>query len=428
MTISTLRFTDWQTLMNKSIRQPKRWQLTLGVILFSQFMTAVGFSMIVPFLPLYVRELGSVSGLNLELAAGLVVSATGFTMMFAAPIWGVLADRYGRKLMLLRATYGGTLILGSMGLAQNVEQLILLRALQGGITGTVAASNALVAAIVPRERSGFAMSLLQMGFWGGITLGPLLGGLLADAFGYHAPYIATAALLGMSGLFVQFGVDEQHAPMPTTPQARQGFIASWKHVIHHEGVPALYTIRFLAGVARNMLLPIAPLFVVALLPASTQGESIYAGMVSAVASFSATISGVYLGRLGDRIGHRTILVGAALLGGLGYIPQMFVQDVWQLIALQATSGVAIGGVIAALSASLAQYTQPGEEGAVYGLDQAILSAAFALAPMIGALAAMTIGARGSFGFAALLFFCVSWVAYTRLKPLPQVATMAAAGD
>lgn len=415
--------------MNKSTSTPKSWQLTLGVILFSQFMTAVGFSMIVPFLPLYVRDLGSLSNLNLEIAAGLVVAMAGFTMMFASPIWGVLADRYGRKLMLLRATYGGTVLLGLMGFVQNVEQLILLRALQGAITGTVAASNALVAAIVPRERSGFAMSLLQMGFWGGITLGPLLGGILADVFGYQAPFVVTSILLAVSSLFIQFGVDEQYAPAPANAQARQSFIASWKHVIRYEGVPALYTMRFLAGVGRNMLLPIAPLFVVSLLPASAAGESIYAGIVSSVASFSATISGVYLGRLGDRIGHRAILITSAFVGAMGYIPQMFVQDVWQLVALQATSGFAIGGIVSALAASLAVYTQPGEEGAVYGLDQSILSAAFAIAPMIGSFTALTIGARGSFGFAAILFFGVGLVAY-RLKPdrHPAPAIAVAVGD
>ena len=133
------------------------WQLVLAVVFLSQLMNAVGFSLVFPFLPLYVQDLGSTTGLSVELMAGLVISAQGLTMMIASPLWGAVADRYGRKLMVMRATFGGSVLLALIGMVTSGEQLIFLRAVQGLVTGTVAANSALVASAVPREKVGFAM-------------------------------------------------------------------------------------------------------------------------------------------------------------------------------------------------------------------------------------------------------------------------------
>ncbi|MCK4976131.1 MAG: MFS transporter, partial [Anaerolineales bacterium] len=134
-----------------------RWQRTLYIIFFAQLVTAVGFSSIFPFLPLYVESLGTVTNLSVEFLAGMVYSAQAFTMMIASPIWGALADRYGRKLMVERSMFGGSIIILLMAFVSSAEQLVFLRAIQGLITGTMAAASALVAATVPRQRLGFSM-------------------------------------------------------------------------------------------------------------------------------------------------------------------------------------------------------------------------------------------------------------------------------
>ena len=143
---------------------------------FAQVMTGVGFSSIFPFLPLYVQELGSAWGLSIDLLAGLVFSGQAFTMMLTAPLWGSIADRFGRKLMVERAMFGGVIILGMMAFARSGEDLVILRAVQGMITGTVAAVNALVAATAPREHAGYAMGFTQVGLGAGVALGPMIGG------------------------------------------------------------------------------------------------------------------------------------------------------------------------------------------------------------------------------------------------------------
>ena len=412
-------------------RRAGDWRVTLAIVCFAQLFTSTGFSLIFPFLPLYVKSLGSTFNVGVELASGLVFSVTGITMMIASPMWGAVADRVGRKPMVLRATIGGTLLLFLMGCVQSVEQLLILRALQGAITGTVAANNALVAAVAPRERMGFAMGTLQVSLWAGVALGPLMGGVLADAFGFAMPFYITASMLALSSLLIGFGVHENfHAPDPSAAK-RLGLWQQWSHVLHARGVPTALIMRFMAGLGRTTLVPIAPLFVLALLPPNANHTSTYTGLATSLASASATISGVVLGRYGDKAGHAPILAASALFTALCYLPQAIVQDYSHFLLLQVLAGIGIGGVLSSLSALLAQYTEPGEEGAVYGLDNAMVSGSQAIAPLVGSLVAMSFGLRGTFALTALLFFCTALFAYKRLlsvAPLSKTIATPAVGD
>lgn len=407
------------------------WRVTLGIVFIGQLFTSMGFSIIFPFLPLYVKQLGSTVGMSVELLAGLVIAITGLTMAIASPFWGAVADRVGRKPMVLRATIGGTVVIGLMGMVQNAEQLILLRAIQGAITGTVAANNALVAAVAPRERMGFAMGTLQMSLWAGVALGPLLGGILADSYGFAMPFFITAGLLGFASLLLWFGIEEQFTPNTKTLSQQPKLWQQWKHVISAQGVPTMFTMRFMAGLGRSMLVPIAPLFIVALLPLNADHTNTYTGLATSLASMSATISGILLGRYGDAIGHRVILFNSALFAALCYFPQTFVHNYWLFLGFQVLAGIGIGGILSSLSALLAQYTEQGEEGAVYGIDNAIVSSSQAVAPLVGAGIALVFGLRGTFALTALLFMATALFAYYRLprkRPFAEAQFSAAIGD
>lgn len=384
-----------------------RWQRTLIIMFAAQLVSAMGFSIIFPFLPLYVQALGTRTGLSVEFWAGMVFSSQAVTMMIASPIWGALADRYGRKLMVERAMFGGAVILTAMGFVRSAEELAVLRAVQGLVTGTVSAVNALVAASTPRNRTGYAMGMIQVGLWSGVAVGPLVGGWLADTFGFRAAFVVTGTLLALAGVLVWRWVDEP--PMLASPDvARLGFLRAWQRVLKTAGVLPAYGLRFLTWLARNLLLPVAPLFVQSLLPANAPVSTV-TGLVVGLSSAASTASAIFLGRLGDRLGHRRILVTCAFLAALFYFPQSRVQTAWQFLFLQALTGAAAGGITPALSALLAHYTRPGEEGVVYGLDNSIVSAARAVAPMVGAGVAIWFGLRGTFVVAGLLFLAVAAV-------------------
>lgn len=399
------------------------WKRTLYIMFFAQMVTAVGFSSIFPFLPLYVENLGAVSGLSIEFLAGLVFSGQAISMMIVSPIWGSLADRYGRKLMVLRSMFGGAVILFVMAFARSAEELVILRFIQGFITGSVSAANALLAAEAPRGRLGYVMGSLQVALGTGVAIGPILGGTMADAFGYQSAFYMTAGLLILAGILVWWGVEENFEPPEPTKERRSG-LTKWKGILSAPGVMMTYGLRFMVLLGRMMIVPIAPLFINILLVTSNGLEKfsgLIIGVVIGAAAAATTLSSLYLGKLGDRIGHRKVAVVSTLIAGAFYFPQGLVTEWWHLLILQAMVGVAMGGVIPAISALLADYTEKGEAGAVYGLENSINAAARAVAPLIGSVVAVWFGLRSTFIATGILLFGASLMAFLYL-PKPKVRT------
>jgi DHA1 family multidrug resistance protein-like MFS transporter len=382
-------------------------------MVFCQVITSIGFSSIFPFLPLYVKSLGSATPLTTEVLSGLVFSSQALTMMIASPIWGALADRWGRKLMVERAMFGGALILGLMAFVRSAEELVLLRTIQGLITGTIGAANALVASIVPRERCGYAMGLLQVGLGAGVGLGPIIGGAVADAYGYRAAFYVTGGLLAVAGTIVAIGVREHFVAPPKTDGRKPGFWREWRHILSAPGVVATYALRFLDSLSRMAFIPILPLFALELMAEASRVNS-FTGLVIGSAAAAAAVFAVFFGRLGDRTGHRLIVIVCSLAGFLSFFLQAWADSGWQFLALQFLAGIAHGGIVTGVTALLAKYSQCGEEGAVYGLDNSINSGARALAPMIGVAIAAGLNFRAVFGAISLLYLTAAALALWRL--------------
>lgn len=392
------------------------WQRTLIIVFIAQVFTAVGFSSIFPFLPLYVESLGTNTNLSIEFLAGLVFSAQAFTMMIASPIWGALADRIGRKPMVERAMFGGAVLLLLMAFVRTAEQLVLLRAIQGAVTGVVAASNALVAAVTPRRHTGFAMGSLQVAMGAGVALGPIIGGTIADALGYGAAFFITAGLLLVAGVLIHFGVDEEFVPIETAKLKLSGIIADWKKILSLAGVPMTYSLSFLTMLGRMMIVPIAPLFIQSLM-SDTSLLNTYTGLVVGSAAATTTLSAIGLGWLGDRTGHRRIVLISTTSAAVLYALHSFVTAAWQLLILQAVVGISLGGITPMIGALLARYTKEGEEGAVYGLDNSIKSAARTAAPLIGASVAAVVNLRATFIVTAAMFLIMAFL--SRYLPQPE---------
>lgn len=394
------------------------WKRVLVIMFVAQLLSAVGFSMIFPFLPNYVESLGSAYHLNLVFLAGAVFSSQAITMMLASPVWGAVADRVGRKPMVQRAMFGGALIILLMAFAQNAEQLVLLRAVQGLVTGVVSAGNALVASVAPRERSGFALGTLQTALTSGVALGPVLGGILADSYGFRAAFVITAVLLTLGGILVQFGVRESFTP-PANARRLGGMTTDWMHILKTPGVGVTFAARFAAWLGRGVMVPILPLFVPFLLNDGARSAT-YTGMVIGIAAATSTVSAMALGSVGDRIGHRTVLIASSAVAAACYVPMAFVDAGWQLLALNGVAGVAIGGVMPSLSALLNVVTEQTEVGSAFGLDNAVIAASRAVAPLVGVGLAALLGGgetgyRAVFLSAAVLFGATIVIA-TSLRP------------
>jgi len=400
------------------------WRRNLYAIWFAELVAIVGFTVVLPLLPLYIAALGVRGEGETRIWAGLVFSVPSVTMAIFGPIWGALSDRYGRKPMVVRAMLSGAVLITLMGVVKNVWQLMLLRALQGMLTGTVTAATTLVATTAPRERSGYALGMLQTSIYAGASVGPLLGGVVADAFGYRTAFWITGGLLLLAALAVLLFVKEPASPQDSvsepavaakSPSVWWGRV--WAHLAPVLGsAPLLFVlaIRLLMRLASGLSRPTLPLFVEMIVPSSARVATI-TGLVSGINAVAGAVGGRELGRLGDRVGYRPILAGCALASILCYVPQSFVKQYGWLLPLQAGAGLAMGGILASVSASLATLAPEGQEGLVYGVDASVVSAANAIGPMTGSALAAWLGLRIPF-LAAAVVFAVAGLVALRLLP------------
>jgi DHA1 family multidrug resistance protein-like MFS transporter len=374
----------------------------------TQFIAVAGFSFVTPFVPYYIQELGITDVRQVGIWAGLVTSAQAISMALIAPVWGALADRYGRRLMVLRATFGGAVILALMGFVTNVGQLMVLRFVQGLFTGTVPATMALVAATAPKERSGMAMGSLQTAVYLGVSLGPLLGGISGDALGYRPSFWVTGGLLFISGILVLLFVHEEFQPAPETSRGKRGsYGQGLLLVLAFTPLLAAFAARILLRIGNGAISPILPLYVQTLLPVDAHIGTV-TGLIAGVSSLGAAVGAPLIGNWSDRLGQRRLLILCAAAAGIFFVPQAFVHDPRWLIIWQFCSGFAVGGTLATLTALLAKLTPEGRAGVVFGLDSSAMAVSNALGPMAGASVAAGLGLRAPFFLTSL----TSWIGAT----------------
>jgi DHA1 family multidrug resistance protein-like MFS transporter len=378
------------------------WKRNLAVLCLGQLIAIMGFSVFMPFLPYFVQDLGVNGTTQVAYWSGLLISAHGATMAILAPIWGSLADRHGRKLMVARAMFGGAVVISLMGLAGNVQQLVILRAIQGTLTGTVTAATTLVASSTPAKRRGFALGLLQMSVYSGRSVGPLLGGFIADSMGYRPTFWVTGALLLVAGVLVTALVREHFEPPVEGEEERRPLWEGWLLVLHSRGLMTVLSLRVMMRVAVRIIGPVLPLFIQHLAAPGAKIASL-TGTIAGFASAAGAVGAVFLGRLADRTGARKVLIACGTLAGVLYAAQAWAQSPIQLLVLRVLAGVAMGGIVASVSALQAALAPEGRYGAVYGVDTSVVAAGNALSPMIGATLTATLGMTSVFYGAAVVY-------------------------
>jgi len=372
--------------------------------------TAFGF--VFPFLPLFISELGVGDVQQVEIWSGVSSFSQALVLSICSPIWGAVADRRGRRLMVLRAAFGGGVIIGLMGLTQNIWQFMGLRLIQGAMTGVVAAVTALATSFVPRARIGLALGIIQMSSFAGSAVGPSVGGFAADHAGYRLSFAISGGLFLLAGVVTVLFVTENFVPPPAEASrpGLRGLLRDIRTRGRDRQLLVMMVVLFSAQFGVNVVQPMLPLFVQSIDPAASPAT--VTGVIFTVAGVVAALSSVIWGRLGDRIGYRRLLIAMALGAGLIYIPQGFVVSVVQLIVLRGILGIFDGGLLPsanALIAASAPPDRPGQRsshGTTYGLVYLANGLGFALGPLSGGLIAATLGLRDVFFVTAAILLAI----------------------
>ena len=392
---------------------PINWKRNLTVAWVGCFLTGAAFSLVMPFLPLYVELLGVTGHSALNMWSGLVFSITFLFSAIASPFWGGLADRKGRKIMLLRSALGMAIVMALMGLAQTIWQFLVLRALLGLLGGFIPNANALIATQMPRNRSGWAMGTLSTGGVAGALLGPLAGGLLADMYGLRMVFFITASVLFICFLLTLFCIRENFTPVAKKEMlhAREVF-ASLKSP---RLVLSLFVTTMIIQVATGSIAPILTLYVREL--AGNVGNIAFiSGMIASVPGMAALMSAPRLGRLGDCIGPEKILIAALLISVLLLVPMAFVQTPWQLGLLRFLLGAADGALLPAVQTLLVYNTTQQIAGRVFSYNQSFRDIGNVTGPLLGAAVSANYSFRAVFCVTAgvVLFNAFySWVSLQR---------------
>jgi DHA1 family multidrug resistance protein-like MFS transporter len=348
----------------------------------------LGFAFVLPFLPLYLKQLHVESESAIVIWSGVLLASTAVTLAIFSPIWGAVADRRGRKLMVLRAMLLGALVVALMGFVENVWQLLALRALQGAAAGTVAASTALVASSVPRDRLAHSMGLLQTSMYLGISVGPLLGGVLAEAFGIRATFLIAGMMLATGGVMVGLFVHE-HFPPPSA-QSRPRFVTLVRAGLTSRALRPLLVVTLLIQLASAIVLPSLPLFVEHLTEPG-HPVKLYAGLAFGATAVFSAIAALNYSRIIDRAGYRRLLIFACFGAAIFFAPQAFVSNVGQLLLLRAGLGIFFGVLIPATNVLVGLVT-PGEmRGSAYGLTASATAMGSAVGPLLGSAIAASFG-------------------------------------
>jgi MFS transporter, DHA1 family, multidrug resistance protein len=381
--------------MNRFTAPAETWKRNLYVLWGTQFLAMIGMNLVIPFLPFFIRSLGVTNETELSHWSGLVFAGPFFLSFFTTPLWGALGDRYGRKMMVVRAIFGLALAQVLIGFSQNVYQLFAFRIVQGAVSGFIASALALVSTSTPKARIGYALGFMQSATAGGTVLGPFVGGLLADFIGYRSVFFLTAALCVAGGIVVALFVREERNPSHTPK--RYTVMQNYRYMLSDRRLRAVGVAMVVAQASVLMIEPIFALYIEKFAhPAATRFMATLAGGIFSLTGVFMVFSAPWWGKRNDRNGHRKDLSTALILGGLFYAGHIVVTDLLQLSVLRSFLGFARGGILPSLYALCSVYSPQERRGGIVAIAASFNILGNMVGPVLGGYVAGRLGMTASF--------------------------------
>lgn len=393
-----------------------RWRANLAACAFGSFTTIVGMTILLPFLPIYIRQLGMTDSADVIRWSGIAYAATFFTAALTAPLWGRLGDRFGRKSMLVRASLGMAVVITAIGLAQTVWQLVALRLLAGLLGGYSSGSTILVAAQAPKEKSAWALGVLTSGIMAGNVVGPLLGGIAPTLIGARGTFFISGGLIFVAFVVTMLFV---HSDKGSRVAARGD--GDTKHgrtkrrALRRPPVPRRGMIGVLIGLSTLVTLalmtvePVLTVFVSQVTGAAHPSR--VAGIVFAVGAVGTIISSPILGRTADKFGNLRVVWICLLIAGAALVAQSLTTSIVVFGTLRLVMGLALGGLMPAINSSIRHLVPAAIVGSVLGLSVSAQYVGQVVGPLFGGLVGAASGVPSVFAATGALLFITAVAAW-----------------
>jgi len=387
------------------------WKRNLYIVWVAQFITMMGMSMIVPFLPFFIRELGVSNEADVARWSGIVFSGPFIVSFFTTPVWGMLGDRFGRKLIMVRAIFGLGIAQILTSLSQNVYQLFIFRIIQGAISGFIPSALAFISAETPYERKGYAIGVLQTATSSGQLFGPLFGGVLADLIGYRHIFQLTGVICFISGFFLIWGVRETKGGRNGGGNEFKNLIQNFTYaLVQNKNISVSLLVIFLSQTSVMLIQPIFALFV-EYVSGDVKHVSSLAGFVFSLAGAFTVLSAPWWGRRNDRdvkrygfAGYRRNLIVSFSGAGISLIMQGVSGSIFLVALFRALFGFFLGGMTPALYSFISRNVSEEKQGGVMGIASSFTTLSNVVGPGLGGLIAGFCGLRIVFYFSGILAF------------------------
>ncbi|MGO4698106.1 MFS transporter [Paenibacillus sp. 2TAB26] len=367
------------------------WKRTMWILWFGVLFCSSSYTMSVPFLPLFLFDLG-VPESSVNLWAGIVHSSAFLVGAVMAPLWGMLADKYGKRKMVIRAGLSLAIIYALIAFVQTPWQLVGVRMLHGFVGGFVPASMSIVASVAPKEKLGWSLGMMQAGTMTGGILGPLFGGLLAEAFGLRRSFVVAAFIILAATVAVIVWVREGKADTSEGAAAgtKKEKPITYRMAFRNRALMSMLLLLVIVQLSINMIQPLITLHI-AKLQGGLQGAELSAGFVLSLIGIAGILASPVWGRLGEKKGFYRILVVCLFCAGSIISMQFFVQQLWLFAIVQFIFGLFMAGIAPIVNTLVVQSTDEQFRGRSFGLTTSANQFGAMLGPLIGGLLGLAVG-------------------------------------
>ena len=388
------------------------WKDNLRIAWLGSFLTGACISLVVPFMPIFVEQLG-VEPSQVTFYSGLAISVSAISAACVSPLWGILADRYGRKPMMIRAGFAMTITMGGLAFVPNVYWLLALRLLNGVFTGFVPNATALIASQVPKDKSGYALGTLSSGVVAGTLTGPFVGGMIAEVFGIRNVFLMVGGFLFLAAILTIFFIKEDFQPVPkekALPTKELFTSVKYPYLLFN-----LFATSFVIQVAAQSIGPILALYIRDL----GQNENLLfvSGLIVSSMGLSSMMSSGVMGRLGDKVGNHRLLIVAQAYSALIYLLCANASTPLELGIYRFLFGLGTGALVPGINALLSRMTPKAGISRVFAFNQVF----FYLGGVIGPLAGSVVAEQ--FGYHSVFYATAACVALSCLFNLIQFKTL-----